>query len=222
MKASKDKDRSKTYAQEQYQEHRHYLPRGPRQDDARRRDAQADRDLQRPRGPGGPRDGFARPRTRAGHHDHGQEHGHLLQGDEDQHLRHPRPCRFRRGGRAEPQHGGRGDAPGRRERGTAAADALRPEEGACPGDPHRPGHQQDRPPRRPDRRGDQRGLRPLHRPRRDGGADRVPDPVHERQDRRRPPEARGTNRRISSRSSRRSSRRSPGRRGTTRRRRSFS
>ena len=146
----------------------------------------------------------------------------FYQRDEDQHLRHPRPCRFRRGGRTEPQHGGRGDAPGRCERRAAAADALRPEEGARPADPHRPGHQQDRPPRRPDRGGDQRGLRPLHRPRRDGGADRVPDPVHERQDRRRPPEARETNRRTSSRSSRRSSRRSPARKGTTRRRRSFS
>ena len=68
----------------------------------------------------------------------------------------------------------------RRERGPAAADALRAAQGArgAPaGDPRR---QQGRPARRAHRRGDRRGLRALPRPRRRRPPDRVPDRLHER------------------------------------------
>ena len=79
--------------------------------------------------------------------------------------------------------GRRRPAPGRRLRGPAAADPLRPAQGArgeAAGDPRR---QQGRPPRRPHRRGRRRGLRALPRPRRRLRADRVPDRLHQRQGR---------------------------------------
>ena len=64
--------------------------------------------------------------------------------------------------------------------GPAAADPLRPAQGArvaAAGDPRR---QQGRPPGRAHRRGGRRGLRALPRPRRGRGPDRVPDRVLQR------------------------------------------
>ena len=48
----------------------------------------------------------------------------------DQHRRHARPCRFRRRGRAHPQHGRRRPGAGRRRRGPDAADQVRRRQGA--------------------------------------------------------------------------------------------
>ena len=79
--------------------------------------------------------------------------------------------------------GRRGPAARRRLRGPAAADPLRPAQGArveAAGDPR---DQQGRPPRRPHRRGRRRGLRALHRPRRRFRADRLPDRLHQRESR---------------------------------------
>ena len=50
-------------------------------------------------------DGFERPRKGARHHHPGQGHLGGLEGYAHQHRRHPRPRRFRRRGRAHPQHG---------------------------------------------------------------------------------------------------------------------
>ena len=104
-------------------------------------------------------------------------------GRQAQHRRHARPRRLRRRGRARPDDGRRGPAARRRLRGPAAADPLRPAQGArgeAAGDPRR---QQGRPPRRPHRRGRRRGLRALHRPRRRLRPDRLPDRLHQRQSR---------------------------------------
>ena len=51
----------------------------------------------------GARHGLHGPRAGEGHHDQGQEHLRPLEGQDDQHRRHPRPRRFRRRGRARPQ-----------------------------------------------------------------------------------------------------------------------
>ena len=69
--------------------------------------------------------GLDRPGAREGHHDHGQEHGHPLQGRQDQHRGHPRPRRLRRRGRADADAGRRRAAAGRRRGGPAAPDPLR-------------------------------------------------------------------------------------------------
>ena len=138
-----------------------------------------------PQGPGRRRagDGLDGPRAREGDHDPRQEHRDPPRRRQAQHRRHPRPRRLRRRGRARADHGRRGAAPGRRLRGAAAADALRPAQGArgeTAGDPR---DQQGRPPRRPHRRGRRRGLRALHRPRRGLRPDRLPDRLHQRQSR---------------------------------------
>ena len=164
-------------------EHRDHRPRRPRQDDAGRRHALADRDL--PQGPGRRRagDGLDGPGEGEGDHDPRQEHGGDPRRGQVQHRRHPRPRRLRRRGRARPDHGRRRPAPGRRLRGAAAADPLRAAQGAgveAAGDPRR---QQGRPPRRPHRRGRRGGLRALHRPRRRLRPDRLPDRLHQRQGR---------------------------------------
>ena len=82
----------------------------------------------------------------------------------------PGPRRLRRRGRAHARDGRRRPAPGRRLRGPAAADALRPRQGARGGPPARRLPQQDRPRRRAAGRGARRDLRPLHRPRRERGS----------------------------------------------------
>ena len=115
-------------------------PRRPRQDDARRRHAAADRLLRRARARRRARDGLRRPRAREGHHDPRQEHGdHATRGaargraarrHHDQRDRHPRPRRLRRRGRARPVDGRRRRAARRRDRGPAAADPLRAAQGA--------------------------------------------------------------------------------------------
>ena len=74
------------------------------------------------------------PRARARYHDPGQEHCGLDRRCQAQHRRHTGPRRLRRRGRAQPAHGGRGAAAGRRQRGPAAADAVRAAQGARPGD----------------------------------------------------------------------------------------
>ncbi|CAD5286477.1 hypothetical protein BOSE21B_50338 [Bosea sp. 21B] len=86
-------------------QHRHHRPRRPRQNHARRQAAAAVRRL--PREPARRRagDGFQRPREGARHHHPGQGHLGGLEGYAHQHRRHPRPRRFRRRGRAHPQHG---------------------------------------------------------------------------------------------------------------------
>ena len=165
------------------EKHRDHRPRRPRQDDAGRRHALADRDL--PQRPGRQRagDGLDGPRAREGDHDPRQEHRGQPRRRQVQHRRHPRPRRLRRRGRAGPDHGRRGAAPGRRLRGAAAADPLRAAQGAgveTAGDPRR---QQGRPARRPHRRGRRGGLRALHRPRRRLRPDRLPDRLHQRQGR---------------------------------------
>ena len=72
----------------------------------------------------------------------------LWQGHPHQHRRHARPCRFRRRGRAHPQHGGRRAGAGRCRRRAAAADQVRGVEGAQDRAEADRRHQQGRPLRR--------------------------------------------------------------------------
>ena len=170
-------------------------PRRPRQDDARRRDALAVRRLPREPGRERARARLDGPRAREGDHDPRQEHGLPLRRHQDQHRRHPGSRRLRRRGRAWTDHGRRRPPARGRERRPAAADTLRPAQGArgaAAGDPRR---QQGRPARRADRGGRERGLRALPRSRRRREPDRVPDRLHERPRRARRPEARRARRR---------------------------
>ena len=162
---------------------RHRRPRRPRQDDARRRDAVADRRV--PGQPGRRRAGHGLdgPRAREGHHDPRQEHRGPLRRRQAQHRRHARPRRLRRRGRARPDDGRRRAAARRRQRGPAAADALRAAQGARGAPARHPRRQQGRPARRAHRRGRRRGLRAVPRPRRRRGPDRVPDRLLQRQGR---------------------------------------
>ena len=66
-------------------------------------------------------------------------------------------------------------------RGPAAADALRPAQGAGGAAAGRARREQGRPAGRADRRGRRRGLRAVPRPRRGREPDRVPDRLHERE-----------------------------------------
>ena len=170
----------------------------PRQDDARGRHALAERDL--PRQPGRPGAGsrLDGPRAREGHHDHGEEHRRDLHPAEarnrdqgtrwiaprrrrqDQHRRHTRARRLRRRGRTHPAHGRRRHAARRRRRGAASPDPRRPAQGPGAGTAGDRGHQQDRPQGRTRRRGPGRDLRPVHRPRRHRGTDRLPRAVRRR------------------------------------------
>ncbi len=84
---------------------------------------------------------------------------------DDQRHRHPRSRRLRRRGRARSVDGRRRRAARRRERGPAAADALRAAQGARGEASRHPAREQDRPPRRAHRRGRGRGARPAARPR---------------------------------------------------------
>ncbi len=143
----------------------------------------ADRHL--PQGPGCCRagDGFDGPRAREGDHDPRQEHRRHPRRRQVQHRRHAGARRLRRRGGAGADDGRRGAAPGRRLRGTAAADPLRPPQGAGAQAADRPRRQQGRPARRAHCGGGGRGLRALHRPRRRLRADRLPDRLHEREGR---------------------------------------
>ncbi len=167
-----------------------HRPRRPRQDDAGRRHALAERDLPRQRGGDGAGDGLQRPRAREGHHHPRQEHLHPLPRHPHQHRRHPRPRRLRRRGGAHAQDGRRRAAARRRQRGAAAADPLRAAQGARGAAHPDRGDQQDRPPRRAAGRGARRDLQPVHRPRRRRGAARLPGLVLQRQEGHLPPVAR--------------------------------
>ena len=156
---------------------RHYRPRRPRQDHPGRPAAAAVRHLPRQPAAGRARHGFQRSGARARHHHPGQGDLDPLAGHPHQHRRHARPRRFRRRGRAHPQHGGRRAGAGRRRRGSAAADQVRGVEGAEDGAQAHRRDQQGRPLRRPPGRGGQRGVRPVRGARRHRRAARFPDPV---------------------------------------------
>ena len=147
-----------------------YRPRRPRQDHARRRNAQTERHFPRKRTGGGTRDGLQRPRARTRHHHPFQKHRDPLQKHEDQHRRHPGARRFRRRGGTHSDDGGRRAAARRRLRGLYAADTVRAQKGARAQKESRCGGQQDRPPRRAAGGSDRRGARSVHRARRGGGS----------------------------------------------------
>ena len=152
-------------------QHRHHRPRRPRQDHAGRRHAAPDGRLPRQRAGRRAGDGLVRARARARHHDPREEHHrHAGRASSINIVDTPGPRRLRRRGRAHARHGRRRPAPGRRLRGPAAADALRPRQGARGGPRAGRLPQQDRPRRRAPRRGARRDLRPLHRPRRQRGS----------------------------------------------------
>ena len=100
-----------------------------------------------------------------------------LEGHPHQHRRHARPRRFRRRGRAHPQHGGRRAGAGGRRRRSAAADQVRGVQGAQDGPQAHRRHQQGGPLRRAAGRSDQRSVRPVRRARRHRRATRFPDPL---------------------------------------------
>ena len=104
--------------------------------------------------------------------------------DQDQHRRHPRPQRLRRRGRARAQDGRRraccSSTPPRARCPRPATCCARRWRRGCP--PVVVINKIDRAGRAPPG-GAERGLRPLHRPRRDRGAARVPGPLHEREGR---------------------------------------
>ena len=80
--------------------------------------------------PGGTRARLQRSRARARHHHPGQGDLDPLAQHPHQHRRYPGPCRFRRRGRAHPQHGGRRVGVGGRGRRPAAANQIRGVESA--------------------------------------------------------------------------------------------
>ena len=89
----------------------------------------------------------------------------------------PGPRRFRRRGRAHPQHGGWRDRAGGRRRRPVAADQVRGHQGVADGPEADCRNQQGRPARRTREPGGQRGVRPVRRARRQRRAARLPDPV---------------------------------------------
>ena len=154
---------------------RDHRARRPRQDDADRRAPAAVGPARAPRRAARPRHGLERAGAREGHHHSRQEHRRARGRGEGQHHRHARPRRLRRRGRARADHGRRRAAARRCERGATAADALRATQGAGARPADHPRHQQGRPLRRAYRGGRRRGLRVVPGPRRDRGADRLPD-----------------------------------------------
>ncbi len=158
----------------------HRGPRRPRQDHVGRRDALAVRGVPRERGRERARHGLDGPRAREGHHDPRQEHGRAPRWAEDQHRRHARTRGLRGRGRARAHDGGRRAPPRGRERGSAAADQVRPAQGARVAPARDPRREQDRPAGRARGRGRARGGGALPRPRRRRAPDRLPDPVRER------------------------------------------
>ncbi len=154
---------------------RHHRPRRPRQDHAGRSPAAAIRHLSRQPARGRARDGFQRSGTRARHHHPGQGSLGAVEGYPHQHRRHPRPRRFRRRGRAHPQHGGWRAGLGGRRRRPAAADQVRRLQGAESRPQADRRHQQGRPPRCAADRSHQRGVRPVRGAGCQRGAARFPD-----------------------------------------------
>ena len=86
---------------------RDHRARRPRQDDARRRAAEAIARLRGPRAGRRIDHGFQRPRAREGDHDPRQDHVGPLQRGQAQHHRHPGARGLRRRGRAGARDGGR-------------------------------------------------------------------------------------------------------------------
>ena len=158
-----------------YPQHRDHRPCRPRQDHPGRCDAAPIGRV--PRQSAGGRAGarFERARTRARHHDPGEMHLGRVARRAHQHRRHPGPCRFRRRGRAHPQHGRRRPGIGRRRRRADAADQVRARQGLASRPAPDRRDQQDRPARCPRRRGPQRDLRSVRGARRERGAARFPD-----------------------------------------------
>ena len=94
-----------------------------------------------------------------------------------QHRGHPRPCRLRRRGGADPVDGRLGAAGGGCGGRPDAADALRDEQGVRGRPEPDPRRQQDRSRQRPPPPGGRRGVRPVRPPRRDRPAARLPGRV---------------------------------------------
>ena len=156
---------------------RHYRPRRPRQDHAGRSPAAAVRHLSRQPARGRARDGFQRAGARARHYHSGQGGVGAVEGHPHQHRRYAGPRRFRRRGRAHPEHGGRRAGAGGRRRRSAAANQVRCVQGAEGWAEADRRHQQGRPSRRAADRSDQRGVRPVCRTRRQRRAARFPNPL---------------------------------------------
>ncbi len=106
-------------------QHCHHRPCRPRQDHAGGPAAAAIRLLPGEPAGGRARHGFQRSRARARDHDPVQGHLAALARQPHQYRGHPRPRRFRRRGRAHPQHGGGRHRAGGCRRGPAAADQVR-------------------------------------------------------------------------------------------------
>ena len=165
------------HANSQRRDHR---PCRSRQDHAGRQAPEPVRLVPRPPGGGRARARPQRPGARARHHDPGQVHLGGLARHPHQHRRYPRPRRFRRRGRAHPEHGGRRHRAGGRRRGRAAADQVRGRQGAGAWAAPDRGGQQGGSRRRPPGRGPHRDFRPVCRPGRLGCPARLPDAVRVR------------------------------------------
>jgi len=176
----RDDDTHRQQPSQRRAQRRHYCPRRSRQNHAGRCHAAPKRHLPGQRAGDGAGDGLQRARTRARHHDSGQEHRRRIRPRQDQHRRHTGARRLRRRGGADTGHGGRRHAAGRRLGRAAAADPLRAEEGARSRATAGRVHQQDRPARCAHRRGAGRDLLAVHRSRCHRGADRVPGGLHQR------------------------------------------
>ena len=162
---------------------RHHRARRSRQDHPGRPAAAPIGLLPRESAGGRARHGFQRPRARARHHHPRQGHLDPLERHPHQYRGHPRPCRFRRRGRAHPQHGGWRPGAGRRRRGAASTDQIRGLEGPQGRAQADRGDQQGRSLGRAAGGGGERGVRPVRRARRQRGAARFPDPLWLRQGR---------------------------------------
>ena len=121
------------------------------------------------------RDGFQRSGARARHHHSGQGGLGAVEGHPHQHRRYAGPRRFRRRGRAHPQHGRRRAGAGGRRRRPAAANQIRGLQGAQGRAEADRRHQQGRPSRRAADRSHQRSVRPVRGARRQRGAARFSD-----------------------------------------------
>ena len=104
-----------------------------------------------------------------------------VEGHAHQYRRYAGPRRFRRRGRAHPQHGRRRAGAGGCRRRPAAADQVRGVEGAEDGAQAHRRHQQGRPLRRPRDASGQRGVRPVRRARCHRRAARLPHSLRLRQ-----------------------------------------
>ncbi len=164
-------------------QHCHHRPCRPRQDHAGGPAAAAIRLLPGQPAGGRARHGFQRSGARARHHDPVESHLAALARQPHQYRGHPRARRFRRRGRAHPQHGGGRHRAGGCRRRPAAADQVRGLQGAQGRVAPDRGHQQGRPPGCAAFGGRQRGVRPVRGARCDRGAARFPGALRLRQGR---------------------------------------